>query len=45
MYYATGSGCYNVEPFDLNSAEFFVMLKLDKSCWREVCELERTISD
>lgn len=30
---------------DLNSAEYFVLLKLDKSCWREVCELERTISD
>lgn len=30
---------------DSNSAEYFVLLKLDKSCWREVCELERTISD
>ncbi len=45
MYHVTGSGCYNTQPFDLNSAEFFVVLKLDKSCWREVCELERTISD
>lgn len=30
---------------DSDSAQYFVVPKLDERCWRGVCELERTISD
>lgn len=42
IYSTTGWGCYKTVLFPLKCS---AVLKLEKSCWRQICELEHTISE